>query len=169
MTTRPPFARATRFPADYGTPSGPDELLPWSYVEERLVSAANYWITTISATGKPHARPVDGVWVLGALCFGGSPETAWVRNLQRDPMISVHLPSDTEAIILEGGAEFITDPSDRLASASTAASRDKYPQYYGGDAAPPFRPFWALRPSVAYAWTLEGFPKRATRWTFERT
>ena len=47
-----------------------------------------------------------------------------------------------------------------------AASRAKYPQYYSADM--PFRPFWMLRPAAAYAWTLEGFPRGATRWHFER-
>jgi hypothetical protein len=30
-----------------------------------------------------------------------------------------------------------------------------------------FHPFWALRPRRAYAWSLEGFPSRATRWDFD--
>ncbi len=168
MTTQPSSARSTRFPPEYGTPSGPDDLLPWSYVEERLIGALNYWLTTIDASGRPHARPVDGVWVEGALCFGGSPATLWVGNLQRNAAISAHLPSDAEAIILEGTAEYVTDAGDPLAAPSMAASREKYPQYYSGDDAPGFQPFWALRPSVAYAWTLAGFPRRATRWTFAR-
>jgi hypothetical protein len=45
------------------------------------------------------------VWVDGALCFGGSPETRWVRNLMANRSISVHLSSEAEAIILEGTAE----------------------------------------------------------------
>src|SRR5262249_17885528 len=40
-----------------------------------------------------------------ALCFGGSPETRWVRNLMINPSISVHLSSEAEAIILEGTAD----------------------------------------------------------------
>jgi hypothetical protein len=105
------------------------------------------------------------VWVAGALCFGGSPETRWVRNLMANPSISVHLSSEAEAIILEGTAEYATDPSHPLAAPSTAASRAKYPQYYSDNAAP-FRPFWALRPTTAFAWPLEGFPRGATRWRF---
>ena len=85
MTSESSSVRAVRVPAAYGTPGGPDRLLPWSYVEERLRAASNYWITTVGPSARPHARPVDGVWVDGALCFGGSPETRWVRNL----MISV--------------------------------------------------------------------------------
>jgi len=68
---------------------------------------------------------------------GEALETRWVRNLMANPSISVHLSSEAEAIILEGSTE------------------------------PPFRPFWALRPATAFAWTLEGFPRGATRWRFE--
>jgi hypothetical protein len=81
MTSEPVSVRSVRFPAAYGTPGGPDSLRSWSYVEERLRAASNYWITTVGPRARPHARPVDGVWVDGALCFGGSPETRWVRNL----------------------------------------------------------------------------------------
>jgi general stress protein 26 len=166
MTGKPASVRSVRFPAAYGTPGGPDSLRPWSDVEERLRRASNYWITTVGSNARPHARPVDGVWVEGALCFGGSPETRWVRNLMANPSISVHLSSEAEAIILEGVAELVTDPSHPLAAPSMAASKEKYPQYFSGNESP-FRPFWALRPTTAFAWTLEGFPRGATRWRFE--
>jgi hypothetical protein len=89
-----------------------------------------------------------------------------VRNLTANPSISVHLSSEAEAVILEGTAVFITDHSHPLAAISMAASREKYPQYFSGNGTP-FRPFWALRPITAFAWTLEGFPRGATRWRFE--
>ena len=116
---------------------------------------------------RPHARPGDGVWVRGALCFGGSPETRWGRNLMANPSISVHLSGEAEAIILEGTAEYVTDASHPLAALSTAASKQKYPQYFSGKESPS-RPFWALRPTRAFAWTLEGFARGATRWRFEK-
>lgn len=128
-------------------------------------AASNYWITTVGPNARPHARPVDGVWVDGALCFGGSPETRWVRNLMINPAISVHLSSEAEAIILEGTAELVTDPAHPLAAPSRAASMEKYPQYFS--TATPFHPFWAPRPTTAFAWTLAGFPRGATRWSFD--
>ena len=85
-----------------------------------------------------------------------------------NPSTSVHLSSEAEAIILEGTAEYVTDPSHPLAAVSTAASKAKYPQYFSGNE-PTFRPFWALRPTTAFAWTLEGFPRGATRWRFENS
>ena len=167
MTDHPSAVRRASFSPDYGARGGEaDEPLAWADVEQRVRDAPNYWITTVTAGGQPHARPVDGVWVGGALCFGGSPATHWVRNLHDNPAISVHLPSGDDVVIVEGTADHVTDPGHPLADASTHASRAKYPQYYAGDDPVPFRPFWALRPRVAYAWTLAGFPNRATRWTF---
>lgn len=169
MSGEPSSARRAAFPSDYGTRGGEaDQPLLWADVERRLRDAPNYWVSTVTAGSRPHARPVDGVWVDGALCFGGSPDTRWVRNLHENPAISVHLPSGDHVIILEGSAQYVAEPEHPLAAASTEASRVKYPQYFSGDDPPPFRPFWSLRPSMAYSWTLEAFPNRATRWSFDR-
>lgn len=166
MTNQPAATRAT-FPSDYGARGGEaDDPLSWTEVEERVRDAPNYWITTVSADGRPHARPIDGVWVEGALCFGGSPATRWVRNLEEKPAVSIHLPGHDDVVILEGTAEYIDDPDHPLARASTAANKMKYPQYFGDER--PFHPFWSLRPRTAYAWSLTGFPNRATRWNFGR-
>ena len=160
-------SRRARFPDDYGERGGDgDEPLPWSEVEQRLRDAPNYWLVTVGPAGRPHARPVDGVWVDGGLCFGGSPETRWVRNLQADPEVSVHLPSGDDVVIVEGAVELVTDPEHPAAAPSASANLAKYPQYYPGPEPPPFRPFWFLRPRVAFAWSLEEFPRRSTRWTF---
>jgi general stress protein 26 len=168
MTDQPSSVARAEFPPDYGARGGAaDQLLAWEQVEQRLRDAPNYWVSTVSADGRPHSRPIDAVWVNGALCFGGSPETRWVRNLQANPAISVHLPSGDDVLILDGTAEFITDPDDPLAAASTTANKEKYPQYFSGEDPLPPQPFWALRPRVVYAWTLEGFPNRATRWSLD--
>lgn len=169
MGTEPVSVTRAGFPPDYGDRGGSDdEPLSWAHAEQRLLDAPNYWVTTVTGDGRPYARPVDGVWVDGALCFGGSPDTRWVRNLQQRPAISVHLPSGDDVVILDGTAELVTDATHPLAQASTLASKEKYPQYFSGDEPPSFHPFWLLRPTVAYAWTLAGFPNRATRWTFAR-
>jgi hypothetical protein len=62
----------------------------------------------------------------------------------RGPSMASGSAGEAEAIILEGVAE-----------------------YFSGNESP-FRPFWALRPTRAFAWTLEGFPRGATRWRFEK-
>ena len=152
------------FPKGYGIPKDPKGMLPWSFVEERMAKARNYWISTLRPDATPHVRPVDGVWVDSALCFGGAPETRWVRNLTQNPAASVHLGSEVEVVILEGTAQCITDPKHPLVAPLLEASRKKYPEYYPGSKPLPFRPFWMLRPHVVFAWTLEQFPRSATRW-----
>jgi hypothetical protein len=166
MTSQTSTRRAI-FPPDYGERGGEDdEPVPWSSIEKKLEAAPDYWLSTVSPQGRPHARPVDGVWVEGALVFGGSPDTRWVRNLQANPGLSVHLPgSGADVVILEGDVELVTDPEHPVSEPARRAQHAKYPQYF--PEVPEPSPFWMFRPSVAYAWTLEGFPKRATRWTFD--
>ena len=60
----------------------------------------------------------------------------------------------------------MNDETHPLANPSMRATRAKYPQYYVDEDTPVFRPFWMLRPEVAYAWTLSGFPQNVTRWRF---
>jgi len=163
----PTQASRPRFPQGYGIPKNPKGMLPWSFVEERVAKARNYWVSTTRPDGTPHVRPVDGVWVDSALCFGGAPETRWVRNLKLNPAVTVHLGSEVDVVILEGTAEYITDSKHPLVAPLLEASRRKYPEYYSGGK-PPFRPFWMLRPWVVFAWTLEQFPKSATRWVLDR-
>ena len=106
------------------------------------------------------------MFVENALCFGGSPSTRWVQHLQQQPELSASLPDDDHAVILEGRAELVEDPADPVAIAQAPANRAKYPQYFGGDEPAPFHPFWCLRPARVYAWSLTGFPARATRFDF---
>jgi hypothetical protein len=159
--TRPKSSRP-RFPKQYGVPKTPAGMLPWSFIEERMSTAKNYWLSTTRPDGRPHARPIDGVWLDGILSFGGG-ETQWIRNLQTNPNVCLHLDRSDEVVILEGKAERVEDPKHPLADRVLEASREKYPEYYPGTGKIPFRPFWIFRPAVAFAWTLQGFPKSATR------
>jgi hypothetical protein len=166
MTT--PRATAARFPAEYGqTAETTAALLEWEEVAGRIAAAPNYWLATTTDDGRPHLRPVDGVFVDATLAFGGSPGTRWVCHLQARPGVSASLPDDDHAIILEGRAELVTDPDLAIVSAVGSANIEKYPQYYGTDTSPEFRPFWTLRPGRVYAWSLTAFPNRATRFDFD--
>lgn len=152
-----------RIPKEYGIPKTAKGMLPWSFVDRRMASAKNYWLSTTRPDGIPHARPVDGVWMDGVLSFGGGDRTRWIRNLEANPHASVHLEQADEVVILEGKAEKVVDPNHPLADRVLEASRRKYPEYYPGTGKLPFRPFWIFRARVAFAWTLKGFPKSATR------
>lgn len=168
MTT--PRARPARFPADYGQRhEASGALLAWDEVAGRIARSPNYWLAATGDAGRPHLRPIDGVFVADTLAFGGSPETRWVRNVLQRPEVSVSLPDDDHAVILEGRAEVVADAQHVLAVPVRAANIEKYPQYYDADDVPEFRPFWALRPVRVFAWSLSTFPDRATRFDFDPT
>jgi general stress protein 26 len=161
-----PTATPARFPTEYGqTTETMAELLSWSEVTDRIAASPNYWLATTTDDGRPYVRPVDGVFVDATLAFGGSPATRWVRHLQQRPAVSVSLPDDDHAVVLEGDVELVTDESLPIAELVRSANASKYPQYHTEGAA--FLPFWALRPRRVYAWTLTGFPNRATRFDFD--
>jgi hypothetical protein len=60
-------------PAEYGPVDGLDGTLLWSWADQRLVDARNYWVATASVEGIPHVAPVWGVWSHGTLWFGTDP------------------------------------------------------------------------------------------------
>lgn len=88
-----PTARRPALPKDYGIPKTKSGLLAWADVVSRLTAARHYWICTVSPDGRPHATPVDGLWLDDALYFSGSPRTRRSRNLLANPDACVHLES----------------------------------------------------------------------------
>jgi nitroimidazol reductase NimA-like FMN-containing flavoprotein (pyridoxamine 5'-phosphate oxidase superfamily) len=163
-----PIATTARFPAEYGQGKAvTPEHRSWDEVSSLIAASPNYWLATTTDDGRPYLRPVDGVFVGMTLAFGGSPQTRWVRNLQQRPEVSVSLPDDDHAVILEGRAELVTDADHPIGAAVRAANVAKYPQYYSGDDAATFQPFWAMRPDRVYAWSLSDFPHRATRFDLD--
>lgn len=155
-----PRARPLRLPAEYGVPKRVKELLPWSYVTERMTGALHYWVCTISPDGMPHATPVDGLWLDDRLYFGGSPQTRRNRNLAANPAACVHLESGAEVMILQGQAR-LGALERALALRLAEASAQKYgyaskPEEYEAGGVHIFRPH------LVYAWTAP--LKAATRW-----
>jgi hypothetical protein len=141
----------------YGLPTGEAGLLPWSEVVERLEAARHYWVVTasIDSPPRPHAVPIEAVWLDAALYFGGG-DVRWVRNLRANPAVAVHLESGTEAVIVEGDVEWVTGPA-ALHKRIAKAAKEKYG--YGQAAA-----CWGLRPKIAFAWT--NFGADPTRYRF---
>src|SRR5512146_543866 len=84
---RKPVAGRPVMPKDYGVPENDENLLPWSFVEERMAAARNYWVATATRDGKPAATPVWGAWVEGRLYMDGSPETRRGRNIAQNPRV----------------------------------------------------------------------------------
>jgi hypothetical protein len=136
----------------YGVPSEAEGMLPWSWAEEQLVSAHNYWASTVG----PHASPIWAVWRDGGLVFSCGAQSRKARDLARDPRLVVHLESGAEVVILEGAAEQV-EPSPEL----IAAYSEKY-----GPTEPDAGNWYAVRPRRVLAWREADYPRSATRFDF---
>lgn len=142
--------------------------LPWTWAIARLVVAQNYWIATTRPDGRPHSRPVWGIWLDNAFYF--STGSLALQNLTSQPAITVHLESGSEVVILEGEAEVVNERS------LTEQIVGLYNQKYHWDMSPDSSPgtFYVVRPQMAFGWLSDGtgldrgsaFHGTATRWRF---
>ncbi len=154
---RPDFSEA------YGVSANVEGMLPWDRADERLAESRNYWIGTTRPDGRPHAAPVWGVWVAGALVFGTDQRSQKARNIRSNPALTMHLESGEDVVIVEGVVE---EADPELLAAAEAAYRDKYGMGLE-EAAGQGGVWYALRPVVAYAWLESDFARSPTRWTFD--
>jgi len=88
-------------------PAGPS--LPWSWADERLREARNYWVTTASRSGQPYARPFWGLWE--GVSFEFSTGSRTLANIRTNPQVTVHLESGSDVVIVEGDAGVILQPA----------------------------------------------------------
>jgi hypothetical protein len=157
--------------ADYGVPADTDGTLPWSWAEERLARNRNYWVVTASASGRPHAMPVWGVWLAdaGEFWFSCSPNARKLRNIDANPNVVVAIDDTVECISLEGRAR-------RAERGEAAPMADAYLAKYWDDPAvhDEMREFVlghavvAVTPERAFG-IIEReaeFAERATRWVW---
>jgi hypothetical protein len=123
-----PRAERAAIPAEYGVTRA-KRFVDWSHVENRLNAERVYWLVAVRPDGRPHVRPVDGIYLDGVIYVGGSPKTRWVNLVTSNHRVSVHLDGPSEVLIWEGDAHQLTDVSDELAVGLAAASNAKYPEY----------------------------------------
>ena len=79
-----PLPSRPEMPASYGIGRGgsaPGERLPWEHVAGWLESARNYWVCTTRPDGRPHAKPVWGLWLEGRVMFSTDPNSVTARNI----------------------------------------------------------------------------------------
>lgn len=160
----PPGARRTRpGMTNYGISTQPEGLMHWEWVDTRMEKSRNYWICTTRADGRPHAAPVWGVWLEGALYFGSGDTSSKARNLDRTGQVSVHLESGDEVVIMEGTAARIHDMAllERVAALYGA----KYVSYK--PTAQELAGMFRMTPKLVMAWLETDFPRTATRWIFD--
>jgi Pyridoxamine 5'-phosphate oxidase len=93
----------------YGVPDELDGALPWSWAEERLIASRNYWVVTVSASGRPSAMPVWGVWLPGVerFWFSCAPTARKLRNIIENPQCAVMVDDTVECVSVEGRARIV--------------------------------------------------------------
>ena len=151
--SRPAFAKSYRIRTD------DKGLVPWKHVIAQLEKSKNYWISSTRPDGRPHAMPVWGVWMNGAVCFGTDRKSRKARNLQANPSVSLHLESGDDVVIIEGTVREI-DPKEM--PAIDAAYSNKYKMKLSN--APGDSCFLAVVPRVVFAWHESNFDQSPTRW-----
>jgi pyridoxine/pyridoxamine 5'-phosphate oxidase len=127
-------------------------MLPWSWADDRLRNAHNYWI----ATAGPHASPIWALWQEGAFVFTCGRTSRKARELARNPRLAVHLERGAEVVIVEGEAEQIAPSPEILA---------EYAVKYGPVEAE-IGNWYRVRSRRVLAWREDDYPRSATRFDF---
>ena len=170
-----PTVPAVERPAmsDYGVPDDPVGALPWSWAEPRLTGNKSYWVVTASASARPHAMPVWGVWLSepDRFWFSCSPNARKLHNIVANPQCVVTVDDTVECISVEGRARLAEPARDAGAIDRVVAS---YVAKYWEDPAlhPEMEAFVRshalveVTPEVAFGIIErdEEFAQRATRW-----
>jgi nitroimidazol reductase NimA-like FMN-containing flavoprotein (pyridoxamine 5'-phosphate oxidase superfamily) len=87
---------------------------PWSEGRQRLETPERkriYWLATVSPDGRPHVRPILGLWLDGAFYFITAETTRKGRNLAADSRCAITSSSTTSPavdVIVEGEAVKVT-------------------------------------------------------------
>lgn len=168
MSPSEPVIDRPEVPEGYGvTDQGP--YLAWVEVEERLVEATEYWLSSTRPDGRPHVVPRWGVWLDGRFWYDGSPDTRHARNVELNPWCALHLESGTTVTIVEGKSIRAEPIRGELGERLAAEYGRKYraagyapgPDAWSDDSAGGMR---TLTPEKAITWSQ--FPTDMTRFVF---
>ncbi len=155
--TRPFMPEYGLLPEDQG-----DGLMPWSWATERLTANRNYWLSTVTPEGRPHAMPVFAAWFGDALYFSTGGTSKKAINLQSNPNFVITTESAAEPVVLEGTVRFIEDAH------TLDALRTVYAEKYGHPF-PPDSPVCEVTTVkvIGFVEDAAKFPGSATRWHFD--
>jgi nitroimidazol reductase NimA-like FMN-containing flavoprotein (pyridoxamine 5'-phosphate oxidase superfamily) len=125
VTPQPQPYLDTRF-SEPGT-----DAAPWAAVEQVLVDAELYWLTTVRTDGRPHVTPLVGLWRAGTFVFVTGFDEQKAVNLRGNDHVAVTTGTNTwkagHDVVVEGRAHRVTG-ADRLRSLA-----DAFRAKYGGE------------------------------------
>ena len=115
MSDRQPVA-AVNITAQYDDhqlqPRDQAAVIPWE-AQQRLATSGSYWFATTRPGGRPHVRPVLGVFVDGVLYTTSNPNARKARNLASDRHCAVSASTDGIDLVVEGTDERFAPLSTR--------------------------------------------------------
>jgi hypothetical protein len=141
--------------------------MTWADIAKRLSASREYWLSTTTPSGAPHAAPVWGVVTEETLYFYSQRNTVKARNLAADPRTVVHLESGEDVLIVSGLLDDLGTPAEVgyvVAALAAKYTRPADQQYMPGND-PDFDVVYALRPRSAMAWRLEDYAASQRRWS----
>jgi len=117
-------------------------------------------LATVQPDGAPLTTPVWFLHSAGALAMISEAATQKIRNLRRDPRVSVAAeagsPGGIRGVIVQGRAEFLSESDERRALA--AGLLRKYQpdlrRLWGSDEMPPDRVMFRIVPARVRSWGL---------------
>jgi nitroimidazol reductase NimA-like FMN-containing flavoprotein (pyridoxamine 5'-phosphate oxidase superfamily) len=157
--------------AEYGVEASTWNGLPWAWALERLAANRNFWVTTVSAAGKPHSMPVWGVWDPESNEFGFScaPTAKKLKNISANPYACIAIDNTVECVSVQGKISILTN-QDPGREVWIALLVEKYGAETSADLASFMQSNSVVRfvPIVAFGIIEreEEFGPRATRWRF---
>jgi hypothetical protein len=151
----------------YGLPEGDKGLLRWSWAEQRLKKAHNYWITTVKPDGSPHTMVVWGLWQDGRFLFSTGSKSRKARNLAENKNCVVCTEHAHEAVVVEGIAE-LADVSARRKFLPVYERKYRFSMKgMKDDILSMKEPVFAVHPRVVFGLLEKHFQSKSTRWKFE--
>ncbi|MCX5043860.1 pyridoxamine 5'-phosphate oxidase family protein [Aldersonia sp. NBC_00410] len=154
-------------PILFGARSDNTDLLPWSWARNRLRTAPTYWLASTKPDGRPHCRPVWGVWLDEQFWF--STGSLARHNLAGNDAVTVHLDDGDAALIVEGRAHRVRDRGELQQMCDAYSPKYDWPMAPEGDEVRDRDgtggPVFVVHGEVAFGWRT-GFTQQ-TRWTFE--
>lgn len=171
------LSEPTETTAIAGDATPPTTPMPWSEARRRLADAQVYWLATTAADGRPHVRPVLGVWVDDSLHTTTSPAARKARNLAVNDHCSFSVSADGVDTVLEGTAARVVEADHLQRVADAYKAKYEWPPtvadgafdapYGAPTAGPPPYEIYAITPTVVYGFgTDEEHAPRSTRWRF---
>jgi PPOX class probable F420-dependent enzyme len=141
-------------------------LLPWSWADEKLRAAHDFWLASIRPDGRPHVMPVWGVWDGTAVWFSTSNGSRKSCNLLADPRCTLTTDDALNPVILDGRVELLTDAAS--IERAIALVNEKYATNYDVSFQDPnVNRTFRFTPEVGFGLLESDFAGSPTRWTFE--